>query len=107
MNHVLVERAPIRSLSLKRRSAGLSVMDILQRKKNVRLAAVLIAGLLDSSDSSDQSDDSDEDEDEDEVAVEKDDILELAGYVFLKKVIEVDKPLDITIHKILSPKMLP
>lgn len=102
--HDLVDRAAIRSLSLKRHSAGLSVLDILQRKKNVRLAADFIAALLDSSYPSDQSDDSDEDEEEG--AVEKDDILELAGYVFLKKVIEVDEPLDVTTHKVIAKNVI-
>jgi hypothetical protein len=33
-DYALVDRAPVRSLSLKRRSAGLTVLDVLQSKKN-------------------------------------------------------------------------
>lgn len=70
----LVDRAPVRSLSLKRRSAGSNVLDLLQRKKNLRVAAALLAGLLDSDDSS-GSDSGEEEEDDDHVA--KDDISEI------------------------------
>jgi hypothetical protein len=44
-DYALVDRAPVRSLSLKRPSAGLTVLDFLHRKKNLRVAAVLLAGL--------------------------------------------------------------
>ena len=74
--YVVVDRAPVRSLSLKRRSAGLTVLDLLHRKKNLRVAAVLLAGLLDSDDSSDSDSDSDSgEEEEDDDHVYKDDIL--------------------------------
>jgi hypothetical protein len=97
-DYALVDRAPVHSLSLKRRSAGLTVLNVLHRKKNLRVAAVLLAGLLDRDDSSDSNSDSD-DEDEDEVDgdVEKDDMLEVVSYVFLKKVVTIDKPLRICI----------
>ena len=82
---------------MKRRSAGLTVFDLLQRKKNLRVAAVLLAGLFDSDDSSGSGSDSGEEEaDDDHVA--KDDISEIVSYVFVKKVVTIDKPLRINMQ---------
>lgn len=98
----LVDRAPVRSLSLKRRSAGSNVLDLLQRKKNLRVAAALLAGLLDSDDSS-GSDSGEEEEDDDHVA--KDDISEIVSYVFVKKVVTIDKPLRISMSLVIKNEM--
>ena len=89
---------------MKRRSAGLTVFDLLQRKKNLRVAAVLLAGLFDSDDSSGSGSDSGEEEaDDDHVA--KDDISEIVSYVFVKKVVTIDKPLRIFMSLVIKNEM--
>jgi hypothetical protein len=72
--------------------------------RRIRVAAVLLAVLLDSDDSSNSNTDSD---DEDEVYgdVEKDDMLEVVSYVFLKKVVTIDKPLRITISHLVKKEI--
>ena len=55
---VQVDRAPIGSLSLKRRSAGISVEETLRQKKYLRVSAMIMAGLLGDGYESADSDDS-------------------------------------------------
>ena len=98
-----MNRASVGSLSLKRRSAGLSVLDILNRKKNIRVAAVLVSGLLSDSDVSDDVNESENEQEDDDAENVNDDVLETVGYVFLKKVIEVDRPMVISMKQI-APK---
>ena len=105
--YALVDRALARSLSLKRRSAGLSVLDVLHRKLNSRVAAMLLAGLLDSDNGSDSDSNSDSDGDDDEIdrPAEKDDILEIVSYVFLKEVAKIDRPLRISMSKVVKKEI--
>jgi hypothetical protein len=60
--------------------------------------------LLDCNDSSDSNSDSD-DEDEVDGDVEKDDMLEVVSYVFLKKVVTIDKPLRISISHLVQKEI--
>lgn len=83
VDHIIVNQASVGSLSLKRRSAGLFVLDILNRKKNTRVAAVLVSGLLSDSDVSDYVDESENEKEDDNADNVKDDVLETVGYVFL------------------------
>jgi hypothetical protein len=76
-------------------------VHLLHRKKNLRVAAVLLAGLLDSDDSSDSDSGSDSDEENKDVG-SKDDILEIVSYVFLKKVVTIDKPMSISMSRIIK-----
>ena len=82
VDHIIVNQASVGSLSLKRRSAGLLVLDILNRKKNTRVAAVLVSGLLSDSDVSDHVDESENEKEDDNADNVKDDVLETVGYVF-------------------------
>ena len=99
VDYVLVDRARARSLSVKRRPAGLSVLEISNRKRNIQPAAVFISGILDDSDVSDDGEDSEKEDYEDEIDdhhKEKDDVLEMVGYAYVKKVVEVDRPVVVT-----------
>lgn len=96
---VLVDRALIGSLSLKRRCAGISAEEVLRRKKYLRVSAMIVAGLLDDGYNSVDSDDSVEEEEENR-CVPEDDSLELVSYSLLKEVISIDEPINITMSKL-------
>jgi hypothetical protein len=50
MRTISVNRRPIRELSLKHRSAGISALDGLNRRSNSRVSLLLLSNLLDDSD---------------------------------------------------------
>ena len=102
---VQVDRALIGSLSLKRRCAGISVEEVLRRKKYLRVSAMIVAGLLDDGYNGVDSDDSVEEEDENDRqnrSVPKDDSLELVSYSMLKEFISIDEPINITMTKLIK-----
>jgi hypothetical protein len=82
-----VERIPPNQLSLKRRSGGTNVLDVLLRAKNLRIAAMIAAVLDDPDSDSDYSDDSDDDLDE-----EENDQLEEIAAIHLQRVVDIDAP---------------
>ena len=105
---VQVNRAPIGSLSLKRRSAGISIEETLRQKKYLRVSAMIIAGLLDEGYESVDSDDSvkeEVEEDHEKQSDPKDDTLELVSYALLEEVISIDKPMNITITKLVRKEI--
>lgn len=105
---VQVNRAPIGSLSLKRRSAGISVEETLRQKKYLQVSAMIMTGLLDDGYESADSDDSDKEEEIDDHENQSDpnDIrLVLVSFALLEKVISIDRPMNITITKLVKKEI--
>ena len=105
---VQVDRVPIGSLSLKRRSAGISVKETLRQKKYLQVSAMIMTGLLDDGYESAASDDSDKEEeidDHENQSDPKDNTLELVSYALLEKVISIDQPMNITITKLVKKEI--
>jgi hypothetical protein len=85
-----VESAPIGDLPFKRRAAGKSALDILNKKKYLTAADFILGGFLDPENDSDDSDDSifdvdsdDEMEEDDLEDEEEPEILDLMGLFYL------------------------
>jgi hypothetical protein len=102
MRTVMVNRRPIRQLASNKRSAGISVLDILNRKKHSRVALVLLSGLLDDPvsevDSSDDDNAISSSSDEDDDIVDDLSLEDGLGLVYLSKVVMADQPIPTTIR---------
>jgi hypothetical protein len=102
-----IESAPIGDLPFKRRAAGKSALDELNKKKYLTVANFILGGFLDPENDSDDSDDSIFDVDSDD-EIEEDDLedqeeqetLDLMGLFYLQKVVAIEAPKTISFRRI-------
>lgn len=92
---VEVPRIPANQLSFKRRSGGRTALEILHRAEYLRIS-VLLAALVDDSD----SDRSDGDNSDNEGNDEENEILEEVGILYLQMIVDSDTPRRISIRSI-------
>ena len=97
---IIVNRLPIRELSVKLRSAGQTALELLQRKKNLQISAILLCDLLDLNCE-------DEESSGNETEVEEDDLkpYDALGYAYASKVSQCDTPRRVTVRRIIRKEV--
>ena len=91
---ISVNRRPIRELSLKHRSAGISALDGLNRRSNSRVSLLLLSNLLDDSDIEKSSSEDESSSDNEDLIIENNLTFEDGlGLTFISKVVIDDQPM--------------
>ena len=97
---IIVNRLPIKELSVKLRSAGQTALELLQRKRHLQISAILLCDLMDVNGDDDASSD-------DEIEEEKDDLknFDALGYAYAHKVSQCDAPRRVTVRRIVRKEV--
>lgn len=97
---IIVNRLPIRELSVKLRSAGQTALELLQRKRHLQISAILLCDLMDLNGDDDASSD-------DEIEEEEDDLknFDALGYAYAHKVSQCDAPRRVTVRRIVRKEV--
>ena len=91
---IIVNRLPIRELSVKLRSAGQTALELLQRKRHLQISAILLCDLMDLNGDDDTSSDNVIEEESDDLKT-----FDALGYayahkVFFRRIVRKEETLD-------------
>jgi hypothetical protein len=106
MRTISVNRRPIRELSLKHRSAGISALDGLNRRSNSRVSLLLLSNLLDDSDIEKSSSEDESSSDNEDLIIENNLTFEDGlGLTFISKVVIDDQPREILVRNVIRKEV--
>ena len=92
---IIVNRLPIKELSVKLRSAGQTALELLQRKRHLQISAILLCDLMDLNGDDNASPDDEIEEEEDDLKT-----FDALEYAYAHRVSQCDASRRVTVRRI-------